>query len=178
MSFYVIDVESDGQILGRNSLVCFGAVRLDNELQTTFYGKTRPISEEYDGEALAVSGFSRSEHESFDDPKLVFERFGEWIEETNLKGRPILIADNNGYDASWINWYFLTYSGTNPFGYSSRRISDLWCGFKNDTKMQWKLTPHIGTQTMETRIIMARTVCNNVIGFLEGDRPVSRVLRP
>lgn len=116
MSFYVIDVESDGQILGRNSLVCFGAVRLDNELQTTFYGKTRPISEEYDGEALAVSGFSRSEHESFDDPKLVFERFGEWIEETNLKGRPILIADNNGYDASWINWYFLTYSGTNPFG--------------------------------------------------------------
>lgn len=40
------------------------------------------------------------------------------------------------------------------------------------------LTPHIGTQTMETRIIMARTVCNNVIGFLEGDRPVSRVTRP
>lgn len=40
------------------------------------------------------------------------------------------------------------------------------------------LTPHIGTQTTETRILMARTVCNNVIGFLEGDRPVSRVLRP
>ena len=40
------------------------------------------------------------------------------------------------------------------------------------------LTPHIGTQTLETRIIMARTVCNTVIGFLEGDRPVSRVLRP
>lgn len=39
------------------------------------------------------------------------------------------------------------------------------------------MTPHIGTQTMETRIIMARTVCNNVIGFLEGDRPVSRVTR-
>jgi hypothetical protein len=37
-----------------------------------------------------------------------------------------------------VSWYFLTYSGTNPFGYSSRRISDLWCGFKNDTKMQWK----------------------------------------
>ena len=40
------------------------------------------------------------------------------------------------------------------------------------------LTPHIGTQTMDVRIVMARTVCNNVIGFLEGDRPVSRVLRP
>ena len=40
------------------------------------------------------------------------------------------------------------------------------------------LTPHIGTQTLETRIIMAKAVCDNVIGFLEGDRPVSRVLRP
>lgn len=40
------------------------------------------------------------------------------------------------------------------------------------------LTPHIGTQTMETRMVMARTVCDNVIGFLEGDRPVARVLRP
>jgi len=37
------------------------------------------------------------------------------------------------------------------------------------------LTPHIGTQTTYTRIEMARAVCNNVIGFFENDRPVSRV---
>lgn len=40
------------------------------------------------------------------------------------------------------------------------------------------LTPHIGTQTLETRIIMAKAVSDNVIGFIEGDRPVTRVLRP
>lgn len=40
------------------------------------------------------------------------------------------------------------------------------------------LTPHIGTQTYETRVIMAQTVCNNVIGFIEGDRPITRVLNP
>lgn len=40
------------------------------------------------------------------------------------------------------------------------------------------MTPHIGTQTYQTRVIMAKTVCNNVIGFLEGDRPITRVLRP
>lgn len=39
-------------------------------------------------------------------------------------------------------------------------------------------SPYRKRSTLETRIIMARTVCNNVIGFLEGDRPVSRVLRP
>lgn len=40
------------------------------------------------------------------------------------------------------------------------------------------LTPHIGTQTMDTRIMMVREMCNNVIGFFEGDRRVCRVLRP
>ena len=40
------------------------------------------------------------------------------------------------------------------------------------------LTPHIGTQTTYTRIDMAKAVSNNVIGFFEDDRPVSRVYHP
>jgi lactate dehydrogenase-like 2-hydroxyacid dehydrogenase len=40
------------------------------------------------------------------------------------------------------------------------------------------LTPHIGTQTAHSRIEMAKAVCDNVIGFFENDRPVSRVLKP
>jgi lactate dehydrogenase-like 2-hydroxyacid dehydrogenase len=40
------------------------------------------------------------------------------------------------------------------------------------------LTPHIGTQTVYSRIEMAKAVSNNVLGFFEGDRPVSRVLAP
>lgn len=137
MSYYVIDVESDGSTLGKHSMVCFGAVRLDNELQTTFYGKTRTISKFYNEEVLDISGFSSQEHESFEDPKNVFEFFSTWIAETNTKGKPVLISDNNEYDASWINWYFQTYCGNNPFGYSSRRIGDLWCGFKNDMHASW-----------------------------------------
>ena len=38
------------------------------------------------------------------------------------------------------------------------------------------LTPHIGTQTRKTRIEMARAVSDNIIGFLENDRPVSIVV--
>jgi lactate dehydrogenase-like 2-hydroxyacid dehydrogenase len=40
------------------------------------------------------------------------------------------------------------------------------------------MTPHIGTQTLADRYEMANAVCNNVIGFIEGDRPVARVLKP
>ncbi|MDR1918433.1 MAG: dihydrofolate reductase [Tannerellaceae bacterium] len=40
------------------------------------------------------------------------------------------------------------------------------------------LTPHIGTQTLPTRYDMLAAVCNNIIGFIEGDRPISRILKP
>jgi hypothetical protein len=132
MSLFVVDVESDGGLLGHNSMVCFGVVKLTPELDTTFYGKTRPISEFYDEKALAVSGFSREEHENFNPPMEVMIRFALWLKE-HSKGRPILISDNNGYDASWINYYFLRFTGKNPFGWSSRRIGDLYCGMKMDT---------------------------------------------
>ena len=32
----------------------------------------------------------------------------------------------------------LTYVGKNPFGWSSRRIGDLFCGFYNDMFYKWK----------------------------------------
>jgi lactate dehydrogenase-like 2-hydroxyacid dehydrogenase len=40
------------------------------------------------------------------------------------------------------------------------------------------LTPHIGTQTLTARKDMLQAVCNNVIGFIDNDRPVSRVTQP
>jgi hypothetical protein len=137
MSLFIVDVESDGGLLGVNSMVCFGVVKLTPELDTTFYGKTKPISDQYDERALEVSGFSREEHLTFDDPEKVMPDFADWLDE-HSKGRPILISDNNGYDASWINWYFLTYYGANPFGWSSRRIGDLYCGMMKNTRAGWK----------------------------------------
>lgn len=140
MSFIVVDVESDGGLLGENSMVCFGAVIIgkDGNLDKTFYGQTRPISEKFDPEALAISGFTREEHEFFPHPLAVFREFSKWIKENNEGGAPILLSDNNGYDASWINYYFLRFCGKNPFGWSSRRIGDMFCGFFNDGKYQWK----------------------------------------
>lgn len=43
MSYFSIDVEADGPCPGLYSMVSFGAVLIDSELQTTFYGKVKPI---------------------------------------------------------------------------------------------------------------------------------------
>lgn len=137
MSLFVVDVESDGAIIGDNSMVCFGVVKVDTDLKTTFYGQTKPISPEYNPDALAISGFSREEHETFDTPEDVMKRFAEWLSK-NSKGKPILISDNNGYDAPWINYYFLKFYGANPFGWTSRRIGDLFCGAEHDMYYKWK----------------------------------------
>jgi DNA polymerase III epsilon subunit-like protein len=138
MSFIVVDVESDGQNFLRHSMVCFGAVVVEPSLSKTFYGRTRPISGIWVPEALAISGFSREEHETFDEPEKVMKEFAEWIKSVSID-QPILISDNNGYDAGWINLYFQEFhGGVNPFGWSSRRIGDLYCGMKMDSRSSWK----------------------------------------
>lgn len=138
MSLIVVDVESDGPIPHKYSMVCFGAVIVDEELDKTFYGETRPVSPNWLPEALAISGFTREQHNGFDDPKDVFEDFAEWIAKDSHNGRPTLISDNPAYDFAWINYYFHYYLGKNPFGFSARRIGDLYSGMKLDGRANWR----------------------------------------
>lgn len=135
----IVDVEADGEIPGRNSMVCFGAVLVDKEgkLDKTFYGQTKPISKDFNPEALAVSGFSREEHEGFDDPEEVIKKFDEWLKSLG-EGAKILYSDNNQFDGSWINYYCHRFLGRNPFGFSSHRIGNIFQGFYNDPYYKWK----------------------------------------
>jgi DNA polymerase III epsilon subunit-like protein len=137
MSYIVVDVEADGPIPGDYSMICFGAVLVDDTLDKTFYGTVKPISERFNPEALAISGFTREQTQEFDDPEETMLHFEEWIK-AHSKGRPIFISDNNGFDWMFICWYFHHFLGRNPFGYSSRRLSDLYCGLVKDSFAQWK----------------------------------------
>lgn len=139
MSYIVVDVESDGEIPFIYSMVCFGAVIVEPSLSKTFYGKTKPISENWKPEALAISGFSREEHLNFDDPQIIMKNFENWIKENSI-GKPTFISDNLAFDWQWINFYFHYYLSNNPFGFSGRRIGDLYCGMKMDSGLnfQWK----------------------------------------
>jgi hypothetical protein len=144
MSYVMVDVESDGPIPGDYSMVCFGAVLVEPALSRTFYGQLKPISEKWDPEALAISGFSRTEVLAFDDPVEVMTRFDEWLEE-NAKDRLLFISDNNGFDWQFINWYFHHFLGKNPFGHSSTNLGSLYKGLVKDTFANFKhlrKTPH------------------------------------
>lgn len=139
MSYVIVDVESDGPIPAEFSMVCFGAVVFDEALDKTFYGKMRPVSERFVPEALAVSGFTREQHLGFDDPKKVMEGFAAWLDQQS-KGRPVFVSDNLAFDWQFINYYFHRFLGRNPFGFSGRRIGDLYAGLVKDASKatEWK----------------------------------------
>jgi hypothetical protein len=137
MPYVMVDVEADGPIPGDYSMVSLGAVIVEPQLDRTFYGKLKPISEKFIPEALAVSGFTREETLAFDDPQAVIESFARWLAD-NCKGRMMFISDNNGFDWQFINWYFHHFTGGNPFGFSSTNLGSLYKGCQKDTFVNFK----------------------------------------
>lgn len=146
----VVDVEADGPCPGIYSMVCFGAVVVDKCLDKTFYGQTAPLMTPetfWNPEALAVSGFTREQHEAFPDPAETMVKFKEWLEWLGPR-RLVFISDNPAFDWQFINYYFHKYLGENPFGFSARRIGDLYCGLRrhmgknNEWKKRLRKTAH------------------------------------
>lgn len=138
MSWFVVDVETDGPIPSPYSMVCFGAVIVEDPIKHTFYGRTKPISDKWDPEALAISGFTREQHLEFPDPTKTLNEFYEWVKKHNNNGSPVFVSDNPAFDFAFMNWYFHTFLGKNPFGWSARRIGDMYAGLVKDAFAKWK----------------------------------------
>jgi DNA polymerase III epsilon subunit-like protein len=137
MTYIMVDIETDGPIPADFSMICFGAVIVDDALNKTFYGQLRPISENWLPESLQISGFSREQALQFDDPKEVMNKFNNWVK-TNGTDKTIFISDNNGFDWQFINYYFHHFLGENPFGYSSTNLGSLYKGLVKDTFKNFK----------------------------------------
>ncbi|HHD82428.1 MAG TPA: exonuclease [Campylobacterales bacterium] len=137
MCWISIDIEADGLIPSRYSMISLGAVVVEKGLKRQFYDTLKPISDEYDPEALAISGFSREETLSFDDPKEVMLRFKDWLDK-NCITKPYFISDNNGFDWQFVNWYFHNFLGENPFGYNSTNLRSLYQGLNKDMNVHFK----------------------------------------
>ena len=135
----VVDVEADGPAPGLYSMVCFGAVAVETNLNKTFYGKAKPLEIEgvrWDSSALRVSGFTREQHLQFPHPAVAMNNFDAWLRQFE---QPIFISDNLAFDWQFVNYYFHAFGPKgNPFGWSGRRIGDMYGGMKGDIRAQWK----------------------------------------
>ena len=138
MKHISVDVEADGPCPGLYSMVSFGAVVVERNLDNVFYGQTKPISDHWIPESLAISKITREEHKAYDSPEKVMMMFTDWL--TSIDNNVVFISDNPAFDWQFINYYFHAYTGGNPFGHSARRIGDLYCGLTNDMRnnRKWK----------------------------------------
>ena len=132
----VVDIESDGPVPGLYSMISFGAVVVDRHLDKTFMGKCSPISDRWDPEALSISGYSRNETMGFNNPNATMYDFNKWLNSFGYK--PVFISDNPAFDWQFINYYFHKFVGSNPFGFSARRIGDIYAGLNLDMGASWK----------------------------------------
>lgn len=146
MTWFMVDVEADGPCPGLYSMISLGAVVVEPGLERTFYGRFRPISDKWIPEALAVSGHSREECEAFPDPEEEMARFDAWVRENagsrQSRGEQVpdarFVADNNGFDWQFVNYYFHRFCGPNPFGFSSTNLGSLYKGLVGDVFKNFK----------------------------------------
>jgi hypothetical protein len=120
MVYIVVDVETTGAIPHKYEMTSIGAVILDKDLKRTFYSRLS-----------SNKGYMEVVDESveIETPEASMLRFEKWIlENSSESDTPAFVSDNNGFDWQFINYYFHTYIGHNPFGFSSRRIGDLYAG--------------------------------------------------
>ena len=125
------DVETDGPIPGPYSMLSFGLTvvgsydgrRLERPSgeRATFYRELRPISDEFQDEALAVNGLDRDWLiENGAAPSPAMEEAAQWVREQAGDCKPVLVAYPVAFDWSFLYWYFERFAASgSPFGFSS-----------------------------------------------------------
>ena len=128
--YFSADVETDGPIPGPFSMLSFALV-----VAGTFDGKTftrpttyaehlyfelRPISDQFQEEALRVNGLDRERllTEGI-EPRAAMTTASDWICKRSGGGKPVLVAYPLSFDWTWLYWYFVQFSKHgSPFEHS------------------------------------------------------------
>jgi hypothetical protein len=137
--YFSADVETDGAIPGPRSMLSFALVvagRYDGErferperYDRTFEVELRPISNEFDPEALRINGLDRDRLlREGTPPKQAMNAAAAWVRKHAGDGVPVLVAYPLSFDWTWLYWYFESFAdGGSPFRHS--RCFDLKTAF-------------------------------------------------
>jgi hypothetical protein len=128
--YFSADVETDGPIPGPFSMLSFALVyagsfdgrsfERPSRFDSIFYKEIKPISDEFQPEALSVNGLDRARLcVDGTSPELAMTQASEWIDSVAKNGRPVLVAYPLSFDWAWLYWYFVRFSSQgSPFGHS------------------------------------------------------------
>jgi hypothetical protein len=130
-AYFSADVETDGPIPGPYSLLSFALVyagtydgaayEKPTDWRTRFHAELRPISDEFQADALAVNRLDREHLKRHgEDPASAMTRAADWVRQIAGGRRPILVAYPLSFDWTWLYWYFVRFSRVgSPFNHSA-----------------------------------------------------------
>ena len=132
-----VDVETSGPIPPAYSMLALGAC-LVNAPEVTFYAELRPIGPRAVPEAMEVIGRPLEDFAaSGRDPQEVMVAFRDWLTVAAGDGEIVFVGFNATFDWAFVNWYFHTYVGDNPFGIGGIDIKSFYMG---QTNARWEDT--------------------------------------
>lgn len=138
-----VDCESSGPCIGSGDLIQFAAIAENGE--SFISEKFPPLCDRYNQGAYVAINIDRATHLAYTGDVIAeAKRFHEWLGQFRSC---TFWSDNPAFDWQWINWLFHNHDLTNPFGFSARRIGDLYAGLSKDilNTKSWKKfrkTPH------------------------------------
>lgn len=128
--YFSADVETDGPIPGPYSMLSFAMVyagRFDGEcfdhpssFETSLYREVKPISHDFQPEALLVNGLDRERLliEGV-NPDVAMAEASKWVREVAGSGQPVIVSYPLSFDWTWLYWYFIRFSPEgSPFAHS------------------------------------------------------------
>lgn len=128
--YFSADVETDGPVPGPFSMLSFALVyagTFDGVRFTRpstyadgFYAELKPISKQFEAEALRVNGLDRDKLvREGKEPSVAMNGASDWIARAANGGKPVLVAYPLSFDWTWLFWYFTQYaSDGSPFAHS------------------------------------------------------------
>lgn len=128
--YFSADIETDGPIPGPFSILSIALVyagsfdgvefRRPRTYDCTFYREMKPISPNFDPEALRVNGLNRDSLAFCgEQPQEVMTDASRWVRAIAASGRAVLAAYPLSFDWAWLYWYFTQFSEDgSPFDHS------------------------------------------------------------
>jgi hypothetical protein len=129
-AYFSADVETDGPIPGPFSILSFALVfagtfdgvnfERPHDHRRVFYKELKPISDNFQPEALRVNGLDRLRLcVEGEPPDRAMTDACLWVKTIAGEAAPVLVAYPLSFDWSWLYWYFVRFcSSGSPFGYS------------------------------------------------------------
>jgi hypothetical protein len=130
-AYFSADVETDGSIPGPFSMLSFALVfagKFDGSsfvapanYEQHLYKEMKPISDNYEEEALRVNGLNRERLcREGSEPANAMTEAACWVRQLAGNARPVLVAYPLSFDWTWLYWYFVRFSRDgSPFNHSS-----------------------------------------------------------